>query len=344
MVTTKNNTPQPYDNEMYDQFEALRDKGYTYKEATEEVGKKYGVSGRTVGNAVTRVRNLFGIKSKKHNNRKKTEKPRIRVRARRQVGDAPPHDIKRLVWDTEWSKAVALVYPSNKPQYIRYQDYMHEQFMYMASWRWYGEKKSHYVSVLDFPDVLDNDFRDDREVVKKLHSVIRQADVSITHNGDNFDLKMFKTKVIEYGLEPLHNIFSVDTLKEARSYRPLSKSLRYLVDKYELGAKIKNEEGLENRIAVGCKKALEEVIEYGLTDTDILYELYEYMLPYLKKHPNLNTLFNDNIDRCPRCAGQDLVRDGTRHFTQAGRYDNYKCNSCGYISKHAKNRVRVNLR
>ena len=92
-----------------------------------------------------------------------------------------------------------------------------ESYILCYSYKWLDEKKTHVVSLDDFP-LYKKDKSNDRELVKKLHELQDSADVIIGHNSGSFDDKWSNKQFINHGLPPVSPYVSIDTLKMARRF------------------------------------------------------------------------------------------------------------------------------
>jgi len=68
--------------------------------------------------------------------------------------------------------------------------------------------------------------------------------------------------------------------------------------------------------------------QYQLQDVNLLIDLYEKLRPWIDNHPNVNSAYDDGIDRCVACGSQHVIINGTR-ISSAGKYRRYQCQDCG---------------
>lgn len=180
-----------------------------------------------------------------------------------------------------------------------------------ASWRWLGKKQIHSVSVLDDEARFAKRYWDDSVVIKKLHSLMEEADVIVAHNGDKFDWKILKARVIAHGLPPMPEVRKVDTLKMARSeFGFEANDLRYLA--WYMGLAEKGQTPDWDLIAVGDVKELKKCLKYNREDIPPLEGIFSRLLPHTKIK-----LFGGK-EECPVCGGKKYqsrgVRNGKRRF------------------------------
>ena len=106
------------------------------------------------------------------------------------------------LWDIETSHLEVLTFGLFK-QNIPPANIRINRHLYCASYRWYGEKKTHTISILDDPKRFKKDHHDDYHVVKELRKVLLKAQAHVAHYGDGFDLPVFNERLIYHKLKPL---------------------------------------------------------------------------------------------------------------------------------------------
>jgi DNA polymerase III epsilon subunit-like protein len=183
---------------------------------------------------------------------------------------------------------------------------------------------------------FNDDKRDDEQLAIGLHAVLTKSDIIIGHNVDSFDLKKFNTKAAKYGLEPLSQKITYDTLKIARKYFAVtSNSLWFLANFFNLPNR-KSEHGkfpgaeLWDQCMAGNLEAWEENEDYNKQDVLTTRDLFKYLARY-DSRINFQAFFQ--TPTCS-CGNQDFYRDGEA-FTRQGRFNVYRCTECKkpYTSK-----------
>jgi DNA-directed RNA polymerase subunit RPC12/RpoP len=86
----------------------------------------------------------------------------------------------------------------------------------------------------------------------------------------------------------------------------------------------------------GDESALQYMQKYNIQDIKVLEEIYLIMRPYIKSHPNYNLYIDSEKPVCPHCGHDHLEFVGYYYFTQTGKYKNYRCQSCGALSRERK--------
>jgi len=164
----------------------------------------------------------------------------------------------------------------------------------------------------------------EKELVKRLHDYMEEADILIAHNGDKFDIKKANAKFLEFGLTPPSPYKTIDTLKVARRYFALTSNKLG-----DLGAKL----GLGNKVQTGgfslwqgCikndPKSWALMAKYNRQDVVLLEKIYLRLRPWMTNHPIISQGFN-----CPNCASTELHRRGFA-YTRKHKYQRWQCQSC----------------
>jgi DNA polymerase III alpha subunit (gram-positive type) len=202
-----------------------------------------------------------------------------------------------------------------------------------------GKKKVIYDDTSKMADP-----RDDSQLLIGLHALLCEADILITQNGKAFDMKKINARFIEAGMMPIPPIKIIDTMLIAKDVAKFtSNRLAWLSD--HLTATVKSEHaafpGMElwNECLLGNKKAWREMKRYNCIDVPATEELYLKLRPYMVGHPNLAAYYDDDVMRCPKCAGTNLTALAKPALTQTGEYTRYQCGGCGGF---ARSRYTVN--
>lgn len=219
-----------------------------------------------------------------------------------------------LFWDVETAPIIAATW-GLYDQNIPYQHVIQDWFILCAAWKWEGgEVQSIACKGMD-----------DRNVVKKLASLIGSADAIVAHNGDKFDHKKFMARLLHHDLPPVRQPILIDTLKMARKFAFTSRKLDDLGISLGTGRKLETERGLWVRAAQGDKKAVQALETYCRGDIPPLESLYYKLRPHVKIGYNQG-LFKDR-PCCPKCGGENMQSRGYR-VTGLGKYQQWQCQSC----------------
>lgn len=173
----------------------------------------------------------------------------------------------------------------------------------------------------------------DRELVVKLHKLFDEADVVVAHNGDSFDIKKVKARMVFHKLLPPKVITSIDTKLVAKRYFAFNgNGLDELGEHLGLGRKLKHQ-GFD--LWLGCAaddpKCWRTMERYNKRDVVLLEKVYKRFLPYIQNHPSIARMLNPAAkpgSGCPNCGSQKLQKKGIK-FTFAQVKRNWMCTSCG---------------
>lgn len=238
---------------------------------------------------------------------------------------------RTILWDVENSHNLAAVFALKNNDYIPSENIVREKSLICAAWKVLGQKKVHAVSRLDDPKRFAKDPHDDAYVLETLHKVLSSADILIAHNGDEFDLKITKGRMLVHGLPPLPPILSIDTLKVARKQFLLNaNNLNYLGSLLKVGNKKPTKQGLWLKVLQGDKSAIRQMVAYNKQDVLLLERVFLKLRPHIADHTNrqlFGTSGHGRLD-CPRCGSSDIQSRGI-HRAATQVYQRFACQACG---------------
>ncbi len=201
---------------------------------------------------------------------------------------------------------------------------------YVMSWaaKWYGDdaKDIMYMDQRNAPDM-----EDDKKILLKLHALIDEADMTITHYGKMFDHKRLNARFLIHGFKPPSSYRMIDTKELASKFFGFtSNKLEFLTEKLNKKykkLKHKNFPGFElwKECLAGNKDAWKEMEIYNKHDVLSLEELYNVMKPWDRDTNYF--VYQDEI--VCRCGSAEHKKNGW-HYAQTRKYQRYKCNECGY--------------
>lgn len=232
---------------------------------------------------------------------------------------------KILFWDLETSLQPVAVFQLANNDWIQPDNILSERYIICGSWKLQNEAKTHSVSVLDDLKRYRKSPHDDRFVCEELHKALSACDVAVAHNGDSFDMKYIKTRMLFHGLPPLPPITTIDTYKVAKSkFMFNSNKLDYISGFLGMGHKIRTSPKLWLRILAGDEQAILEMVKYNKKDVELLEKVFDKLVPYVDNHIN-RELFGEA--GCPRC-GSNKVQSRGFHRAISRTYRRFCCNSC----------------
>jgi len=250
-----------------------------------------------------------------------------------------PLPLKILLYDTENIYNVIAAWGVWEQNAIRVIE--HRQIISFA-WKWLGEKKVHCLALPDFPEYKKNP-KNNYFLMKKLHELLCEADVSIAHNGISFDDRRSNTDMIKHGFTPPPNRRSIDTLRVARTkFGFNSNKLDDLGEFLKVGRKVKHP-GIS--MWDGCRdgdmKSWAMMKKYNAGDIyPLLEKVYLKLRPWMTNHPNMNPLPPTTVTTaasriaylCPACRSPKVHQRGF-YVGNLGKSPKFQCQDCGKWSK-----------
>lgn len=171
--------------------------------------------------------------------------------------------------------------------------------------------------------------QDDIRIAAELADLVREADVVVAHNADQFDLPTITTRLMLRGLEPLGPYRTIDTLKIAkRDLNMPYNNLDHLAEALGLGKKRDTKFELWRRCIQGEKKALSEMLRYNKHDVVLLIGVFDKMKRYVRNLTRLVDAEEQDEMACPHCGSDELIGRGY-YRTQASNFHKLQCKGCG---------------
>jgi DNA polymerase elongation subunit (family B) len=238
-----------------------------------------------------------------------------------------------LIYDIETSLQTAAIFDLKYNDYISQESLLTERYVISICWMWLGEKKVHSVSVLDDPKRFARNPSDDKHVLEVFHKVLSEADCIVAHNGDAFDFRYLKTRMLVNNLPALPPISSIDTYKIAKSqFRFNANRLDYIGKYLGLGGKKSTPKGLWLDVLRGSKQAIKTMVEYNKRDVTLLKDVFFRLRAYIPNYIN-RELFGEV--GCPRC-GSSKIQSRGYHRAISRVYRRWQCQSCSGWFKSTK--------
>ena len=168
-----------------------------------------------------------------------------------------------------------------------------------------------------------------KEMILGIHSLLDEADAVIHYNGTKFDIPTLNHEFLFEGLDPPSPYFEIDLLKTARQrFRLPSNKLDYVARPLGLQGKVKHM-GLKlwHDCMEGCPKAWRVMERYNKQDVNLLEDVYNRFLPWVKQHPNWGHYVSGEVV-CAKCGSGRVKKNGIERSTIVP-YQRYKCTDCG---------------
>jgi uncharacterized protein YprB with RNaseH-like and TPR domain len=203
------------------------------------------------------------------------------------------------------------------------------------SYKWLGEGKVQNMMITDFKAAFKKNPHNDYHLLKEFKKVIDQADFLCAHYGSVFDKRFLNGRLKVHNLGRIAPRQLIDTCMIARAHFTFSSNRLANLAKV-LGCKsrkMEKGEGWPNwwyQFMGGNPppSTIRDMKKYNnidvLTLEEIAIKLREYWPSWI------NYSVGKEIDCCPSCGGEHLVKNGTR-MTGTGKKQTYLCKDCGSV-------------
>jgi hypothetical protein len=244
-----------------------------------------------------------------------------------------------LIIDIETSLMSCHVWRCGK-QYVGPDQIIEDWHMLSWSAKWLMESDV-YSDVLTKEESREHN---DKRISKSIWSFIDKADIVIAHNARGFDVPKINTRFICHGMAPPRPYLVIDTLIEFRKVAKFSSNKQdELCKKLGLARKVEHEGYdlwikcfADNRTNdVVLQEGLDTMLKYNEGDIMGLEELYLYIRPWIKSHPNMGLFVEGDGSKCPACGSIDITWDDGFYVTKMNKYSTFRC-SCGAIGHAPK--------
>ena len=250
-----------------------------------------------------------------------------------------PARLKILLYDLETSPYVGFTWGKWEQDVIQF---VSERKIISFAWKWLGEKDIHVLALPDFPGYKKNP-RNNKALIKKLHSLFESADATVGHNVIDFDDKVANTDFLFHGFNPPPPHKQIDTLRLLRSrFAMASNKLDDACSRLGLGRKVKHP-GFD--MWLGClngdPKSWALMRKYNKGDVALLEKLYLKIRPWMTNHPSMIPTDRAHY-ACPKCESPRLQGRG-KEKTKLGSRQRFQCQDCGswFYGVWFKNELRI---
>lgn len=186
------------------------------------------------------------------------------------------------------------------------------------------------ISQWDFQDWKKGVWND-KSLIKYFREIIIKYDIIVGQNSDQFDIKLFNSRLAFHGLEALPITKTFDTKKLAKSKLKLpSYSLEIMANFFGLEGKY-HHSGLDMwfKCKDGDKKAQKEMTHYCNVDVIKTKDVFYKLLPFVKFDNTFTRLDGIHINCAnPMCTSRNLIKC-KRRLVQGGYKQQYQCKDCG---------------
>lgn len=268
------------------------------------------------------------------------------LRNARDLIHPPPPDIQQpiLIFDIETS-------PEGNWTWGRYKQNtlgnLRPQYQLSNVYTWHGTGEYHFIGQNQDPNYRpDNPHgkprkTQDRWVFAQMWHLFELADIVVAHNANKFDVPFVQGRMMYYHQPPPSPFAVIDTLALVKKHaRFTSNRLN------DLGHLLLNETKVAHygmSTWLGCMAGdpdMWDMMEkYNLQDVVLLEELYELLIPWIKRPksvplPNANRWMDGKPVACPLpgCGGTRLWARKLRTTSAGLTYRQYQCRTCmGYF-------------
>ncbi len=250
-----------------------------------------------------------------------------------------PSVVRILTLDIETSPVPAYVWNIGK-QYVGPTQLAGDYMILGFAAKWLNDP----LIVSTFMTPAEISSKNEKRVIESVWKLMDEANIIVGHNVRQFDLAALNSKFLEYGLPPVSPYQIVDTYAATKGLKFTSNSLNFLSKKLIGASKIKTDFELWTRCLSGDSKAIFEMEAYCKNDISLSEQLYIYMRPFIKSHPNMGMLMGAEYPCCPNCGSHDIeLLDNAYYATQQNKYDVIRC-KCGCIARTRKSSVTKSQR
>lgn len=186
---------------------------------------------------------------------------------------------------------------------------------------------------------MDGDLLRDgkRPMLRRIHGLLNEADVVVTWNGDDFDLKILNKEFLLQRLPPPAPYKSLDIIKTSRGkFRFTSNKLAYVAEQLKVTRKRENR---GHELWLDCMarkpKAFAEMRRYNRGDLPPLIGIFERFRPWISGFPNVNLydpkkVHDPERPHCPYCGGARVIKSKNR-VSKTRYYRQWQCQApkCG---------------
>lgn len=171
-------------------------------------------------------------------------------------------------------------------------------------------------------------------MVRKLHTLLMEADVLITYNGDRYDIPKAMGEFLLAGLAPPPQPTSIDLMKAVKKMGFIMNRLAFIGPYLQIGKKIKHEGfPLWTAVMNGDERAQNRMKRYCIQDTKLLLRLYKKIRPFIRNHPRLKA-----GEFCPACQSDKTQKRGFR-YTRFFQIQRNQCTGCGHWFETTRKKV-----
>jgi hypothetical protein len=232
-----------------------------------------------------------------------------------------PKEFKRLFWDIETSPNIGIFWQPSYKASIGPENIIKERAIICICYKWENQKTIHSLTW--------DENQNDKQLLLDFIKIISQADEIVSHNGDSFDEKWFRTRCLYHQIPCPPKFPSLDTLKKAKKHFRFNSNKLDYIGRFLIGeGKIGTGFDLWKKILLEkCDKSLKDMVKYCKKDVKILEEIYKRLQPYIEHNHHIAIYTGGNKYDCPNCGG-DCSLSKTRTTKLGGIKRQLQCKTC----------------
>ncbi len=130
----------------------------------------------------------------------------------------------------------------------------------------------------------ETDRANDYKITRAIAEELRKHAIVVGHFSSGFDIPFLRAKMTKHGLEPLPQMFGIDSWRIAKqNFKVSSRSLKNLANYFAIGEKEPVEGALWLSAAYGGDKdAMNKIVAHNVRDVEVLERLACISFPYLR--------------------------------------------------------------
>jgi len=172
-------------------------------------------------------------------------------------------------------------------------------------------------------------------MLSEFWNLLNEADALVHFNGNRFDETKINKELLVQGYDPPSPFKHIDLYTVVKKNFDFAyKRLDQVAAELGLGRKVKHSGiSLWKRCLAGDPEAWEKMREYNVQDVVLNEELFDVLKPWISTLPSVGAA--EGKDVCPACGNVNLTKEGFA-LTKTGKYQRYRCNSCGTWLKSSR--------
>ena len=237
--------------------------------------------------------------------------------------------VKVLTIDIESSPSVAHVW-GLWDQNVAINQIVEDGRMICFAAKWYGDEQTLFYS--------DQGKGGHEGMVRAAWELLNEADIIVTYNGINYDVKHLNREFVMLGLPPVERFKHVDLLRVVKKHFKFpSNKLDYVAQHLGIGHKVVHEgHDLWKACMAGDMDAWQRMETYNRGGVTLTERMYDRLRPWCGVGMGVSlAVFRGGVLSCPACGGVERVSTGPV-VVGVSRFEGYRCVQCGCVYRSQK--------